>query len=213
MIVDEVFELIAVGVAPADVMSDLGISRYQYDSALIDLTDRGVISHGGELPEDAKVELCPTAAVSSLILDVFTLHDRPEHTMLTSRSLCTRYGIVVPTSADPRYTRANWTGQAFRRVDFTTPDGADFMVVGTLIPRMDKRRWKEATPSGRVVCIDTRNVTLSFVAPRGGFLSSEIVDSALSRLEQHNLASVGLTLAVAWVCEARALFPKKMAGR
>lgn len=206
---DDVLSGLLMGAEPADLMRTLGISRYHYDSALSILHDKGVLALSGDLPLDAEVELCPPDIASKLFLDIFNSAEWATRIMESVRSLCARYGIVEPSLSDPRYTRSRWTGQAYRRVDFTAPNGIEYMVIGALMPRVDKKRWKEGTPYVRTVYVEGADISSSFVWQRGRFIPDTFVKAALSH---HVLTAEllhSLTLAVAWVCEARAIFPER----
>lgn len=206
----EVFGLIQTGASPIEVMGELGISRYKYDSAMSKLTDIGALGGWGQLPEGAEAEMCPSSFVSSWLTEVLSSADWPNTVGDPVKAICARYGIIRPQSTDPRYTFANWEGQAFRRVDFTATDGTDYMVVGALMPRTDKKRWKEGVPRNRVVYVESADVMSSLVWPRGRSISSERICAALSHHIIGPIGLRGLTLAIAWVCEARALFPERM---
>lgn len=208
----KVFSLISLGYAPAEVRGKLGISRYQYDGALAGLVDRGALGKWGQLPDGAEAEMCPSNIVATLFSEFLESANWASRITDSIRSLCTRYGITRPSNSDPRYTFASWEGQAFRRVDFTANDGVDYMVVGALMPRMDKKRWREGTPYNRAVYVESedRDTITSLICPRGLFFPSSRSLAVLGYPLNLEPLVHDLTLAIAWVCEARALFPERM---
>lgn len=211
----QVFRLILNGTGPIDVMDELGISRYRYDSALSKLASMGAVGRLWQLPDGADAEMFPSNIMSTLLADVLESASWAGRITDSVRAHGTRYGIFKPKIGDPRYTFDSWEGQAFRRVDFTASDGAEYMVVGALMPRMDKKRWKEGTPYNRAVYIESedRDILVSFVWPRGLCLSSYRVSDALNYPLDSELLIHSLTLAIAWVCETRALFPERLTDK
>lgn len=206
----EVFQLIRAGAEPAEVMFELDISRYRYDAALDGLVAMGALGQSGQLPDSAEPEICPPSIVSKLFLDIFDSTDWSSRITSGVRSMCSRYGIIEPTTEDPRYTFANWTGQAFRRVDFTASDGREYMVVGALMPRADRKRWKQGVPYVRTVYIERDDSQISMIWQRGRFLSSDRVLAMMGYPRDATDLISELTLAIAWVCETRALFPERL---
>lgn len=208
---DQVLEHLGDGLSPAEVMSALRLRRDQYYMAVDSLKRLGVLSNLGDLPDGASTEVCPTEETNALVVSAFDTLGWSKRILSSIRSLSTRYGWMKPLAPDDRYNRSQWTGQAVRRVDFEH-DGTGYMVVGYLIPRVDKLVWERATPQHRLVYIESSALhnPISWRMNRGRIVKADVVDtlvSASGRRDNHTSPElrVALTLACAWVNESIAI--------
>jgi hypothetical protein len=217
---DQVLQRIVDGCPPAVIQTLLGVRPDQYYSALDSLTESGILSKLGDLPEKATTELCPPPEAIGLLDAVFADSGWSKRITDSIRALYARYGGIEPPSTDPRYTRSRWTGHSYRRVDFmyypeAGAGGIAVMVVGALIPLITKHTWQRAVPKLRMVYIESPDLDLqtSLVWERGRVVSPDAVSEALQRVSANPVDSTllaDLVLSTAWVCESRALLATKV---
>lgn len=204
---DQVIERLVSGQGATDIARGIGVSRTQVYNILDGLADSGVISRRGDLPNGAVTELCPPAEFTPLIEYVFSSTDWSDRVTDSIRSSCVRYGIVAP-KPDARDSYVDWRGHTARRVDFNI-GAARVMVVGSLVPRMDKLTWQRATPKWRNVYLeyeDGDNASMPWERERL-VTSLDIVGKLWFTT---NKAPKSLLLAVAWVCESFALLGERI---
>lgn len=218
---DRVLELIVAANTPVTIQRSLDIRPDQYYSALDSLMESGILSRYGNLPVEATTELCPPMESIGLFAEVFADAGWSKRITDSLRSLCGRYGWVEPPITDSRYTRTRWTGHSYRRVDFVSRRGNDIgiavMVVGALLPRIDKQPWQRSVPKFRVVYIESPDLKLqtSLVWERERVVPPSVIFDALQSVYSGGIDSALLedtTLCVAWVCESRALLATKVGG-
>lgn len=205
---DRVFEALAEGESPSEIMHKLSLRRDKYYGILDSLErDLGVLSRIGDLPPGAVTELCPPAEATDLFRGLGVDTDNVGWSVSTLgklKSLCARYGWLEPPSPDSRYNRSRWTGQAVRRVDFSHGENS-YMVCGFLVPRVDKKTWQRATPKFRVIHVSRNGeqAQSAWVAERGQVVNIRTVNY-LGPVK-HNGELSALAVAIAWVLESRAL--------
>src|SRR5919206_2157952 len=212
---EEVLNLLIDGTTPTEAAAKLEISRTTYYTILTNLERKGILSRVGDLPEDAIAELCPPPELPDLfehVLDWLGWADRGKREI---RNFCARYGWLPPLAND-RYSRSQWTGHAVRRVDFKG-NGIDLMVIGFLVPRLDKLPWDRATPHTRLVYLESVGTRYPFPTPldRGTVITYDILKDLTTIVGYDRLVNPedlpplptheSLALAVAWVCEGRAI--------
>jgi hypothetical protein len=207
---NRVLALIAQGKTPAEIKHTLGINKTEYNTAIRKCEESGVLSRVGDLPHGAETEICPPPEMTSLSSSMLYGSGWSDRTLNAVRSFCVRYGWMEPIPPDERYTRAHWTGQAVRRVDFCHHD-TPFMVCGFLIPRPDKKAWERATPQYRLIYVETPIIeTITWVYNRRRTVNADVLGSLMAASgysaghESRGLLT-SLALAVAWVNESRAI--------
>lgn len=204
-----VLQLIMGGATPAAIKNELGITHYQYYKVISELEAREALSRLGDLPTGAVTEVCPPPEITGLFATAIQGSGITSRTLASARVLCTRYGLHAPPAYDERYTRSQWQGQFGRRVDFDH-DGVTYMVYGALVPRTDKRAWDKAAPVFRLIYIesDVLKQPLLRRLERGRPVSLCSLTDELFCAELY----VGLSLAVAWVNESRAVLVTTVRG-
>lgn len=202
-----VLNLLIEGITPTEAATKLGISRTTFYTILATLEQKGILSRIGDLPDGAIAEVCPPPELPNLFEHVFDWLGWTDRSKREIRNFCTRYGWLPPL-ADGRYSRSQWSGHAVRRVDFKD-NGLDLMVVGFLVPRQDKQAWDRATPQNRLVCVESTGSNHSFpiVLRRGTVVDPGIVADVLSVVGSNGSPTLltSMALALAWVCEGRAV--------
>lgn len=192
------------------MLTELGWARSRLYKVMGELTEIGLLRALGELPDGAKTETDPpTLWIDGCALSFPLLgwDDAVVKRLLRERS---RFG-QFPPEADDRYgySRTEWTGHGTRRVEW-----GDWVAQGVIIARStDRRYWIQATPDFRAVSL---NNTPLLDQDEDGFLcwptrGRVVPIDTIRRCNQTNLLDaspaeeIGLTMAVAWVMESRAL--------
>lgn len=196
-----VLDLLNRRLSPQSMLIELDWTRSRLYKVMDELTEIGLLRALGELPDGAKSLTWPSQEWidgCALALPAVGWDDALVKRLQRDQSRAGQF----PPEADDRYgySRTDWTGHAVRRVEWD-----NWVVQGLIIPRLDGRYWKQATPEFRAVSLNEypllddghwltrgRTVPISLMRRR--------IPAGLSPDVQ-----VGLTMAVAWVMESRAL--------
>jgi hypothetical protein len=205
---DQVYVRLASGEQPSQIMSALELRHDQYYSVLNALAHSGVLSALGDLPEGCSVELCPPQEAIDLFSTMADSVGWSQITISKLKGVLARYGCISPQTPDRRYNRSRWTGHTVRRVDFTG-DSSKYMVTGFLVPRADNQSWQRATPKYRVVHVESDGSAVwSNTIERGSVVNVNNMSEIAS--ESSIGEATNLALAIAYVCESRALLAHRV---
>lgn len=194
-----VAQLLAQGMSPPGIAEELGMTRQGVHEVAKRLTVMGLLRLLGDLPRHAVATTYPDRSASVLCSVLPDLGWRPDELSRIRRDEC-RGGIVPPPNQSPEL----WSGQAIRVVDWQHGE-VRWCVQGALTVSPDGSGRSRSTPWQRSVIVHRKcqQVGADHLA-RGGVTTSDlawiVAPGNVSADER-----VGLTLAVAWVLESRAL--------
>lgn len=196
---DSVVQLLAQGIAPPVIADQLSMTRQGVHEVMKRLTKLGVLRLPGDLPRGARVTTYPSRSASVLCWVLPDLGWWSDELSRIRRDE-SRGGIVPPPGDRPV---ESWTGQAIRLVDWR--HGPHWCVQGSLVVNPDG-----AGPTQRTVVVHReRQQVGSAQLDRGGVATADLPWLTIP-VDMTTDERVGLTLAVAWVLESRALLDVDM---
>ena len=194
-----------------EITAALSITPGVYHHHLATLTRAGLLREDGELPIGARAMTSPAGEVTAAQVQMFQAIGWNREIIRRVWRQHGLFGMFPPESPD-RTPREQWTGQSFRRVEW--PHGQSRWVVqGILLPRPDGQPVDRFAPAERAVVVSDVEAQqeVRWWDWRGLVVTTELVREWFD-LNSRPLSVdhvVGLTVAVAWVMEARALIDKE----
>lgn len=192
-----VLDLLNRRLSPQRMLTELDWARSRLYKVMDELTEIGLLRALGELPDGAKSLTWPSQEWidgCALALPAVGWDDTLVKRLQRDQSRAGQF----PPEADDRYgySRTDWTGHAVRRAEW-----GDWVVQGLILPRLDGRYWKQATPEFRAVSLNEMPLLDS-----GGAWLRRGVTVPVGMIRDLDIGDeIGLTMAVAWVMESRAL--------
>lgn len=188
---------------PQEIIGRLDWSRQYLSMVMQSLTRAGLLRSEGELPPKARASTSPTSEELELWETVVDQSDRigcDEAKATRVRRNLTRVGMHRPND------RPKWLGHTIRRVEWSVSGLSTWVVQGLLVPRPDGRHWSNATPDYRIVVLSEDSWRPTYwLDERGSVVPSGSLAHQTEFAELPTNVLVGLTMAVAWVLESRAL--------
>jgi hypothetical protein len=185
---------------PQEIIGRLDWSRQYLSVVMQSLTKTGLLRSEGELPPKARASTSPTSEELDLWETVVDQEGRigcDEAKVSRVRRNLTRVGMHRPDD------RPKWSGHTIRRIEWSH-NGGRWVVQGLLVPRSDGRHWSNATPDYRIVTVSWDDGRPEYwLDGRGLVVPIGSVGNVFAELPTDEL--IGLTMAVAWVMESRAL--------
>lgn len=183
-----------------EITDALGFSRAYYYQLLDKFSGYGLLRAEGELPVGAESATWPSGPWVSICQRASSLLEDWDPALIHRENRHQARAGLMPAKTDP----AQWRGHTTRRVDWLF-DGHRWVVQGLLVPHVDP----QAVAADRTVVVTEASDPINGVdddwrTTRGGIVPMGMLD----RPQMGDLSldeRTGLTLAVAWVLEARAL--------